>query len=314
MPHASPNLKPTFLRWRIVAMLSGIVFLAHFNRVSISVAANAHFIGPEYPVFGTLMDAVGWQSAFAICGIVLMLFTLAWHRLSTDRPAQQLPGSEAPRSEMSLREVLGLLRNRSLLLLALSYGAIGYVQYLFFYWIEYYFKNVLKVSTSESRTSAFLITTGMAVGMIGGGWIADGLCRTFGRRWGCRAMAFLGMGLGSAFSLLGIATADANYVTLWFALALGSLGLCEGVFWTMAPILEPRRGGLACALVNTGGNGIGMLAPIITPILGLHFGWNSAIFVACLISAIGGILWLGIDETPRSRPEPRTASDHPIVE
>ena len=47
MPHASPNLKPTFLRWRIVAMLSGIVFLAHFNRVSISVAANAHFIGPD---------------------------------------------------------------------------------------------------------------------------------------------------------------------------------------------------------------------------------------------------------------------------
>ena len=40
-------LPPTHVRWRIVALLSGIVFLAHFNRVSISVAANANFIGPD---------------------------------------------------------------------------------------------------------------------------------------------------------------------------------------------------------------------------------------------------------------------------
>ena len=34
--------------------------------------------------------------------------------------------------------------------LTLSYGMLGYVQYLFFYWIEYYFKNELKLPSSQS--------------------------------------------------------------------------------------------------------------------------------------------------------------------
>ena len=37
--------KPTNVRWLIVFLLMGFAFLAHWNRVSISVAANAHFIG-----------------------------------------------------------------------------------------------------------------------------------------------------------------------------------------------------------------------------------------------------------------------------
>src|SRR5262249_9812931 len=39
---------------------------------------------------------------------------------------------------------LGLLRNRSLVLITLSYGAIGYFEYLFFYWMTYYFSKVLQ--------------------------------------------------------------------------------------------------------------------------------------------------------------------------
>ena len=44
-----------------------------------------------------------------------------------------------------MNDVLGLFRNRSLVLLTLSYGAYSYVQYLYFYWIEYYFGKVLKL-------------------------------------------------------------------------------------------------------------------------------------------------------------------------
>ena len=109
------------------------------------------------------------------------------------------------------------------------------------------------------------------------------------------------MSLSAAFSLLGIGTMDPLTVTVYFSLAFFSLGLCEGIFWTTAPILEPRKGGLACALINTGGNGIGMLAPLFTPILGKYFGWNSAIFVACIVCAVGGLLWLGVRQ-PTDKP------------
>ncbi|MEJ7593961.1 MAG: hypothetical protein WKF77_20675, partial [Planctomycetaceae bacterium] len=49
--HQSPartrqSSQPTNIRWLIVAMLMGFTILGHFNRVSITVAAKAKFIGP----------------------------------------------------------------------------------------------------------------------------------------------------------------------------------------------------------------------------------------------------------------------------
>ena len=419
-----PRVKTTNVRWMIVVLLLGFAFLGHFNRVSISVAANEHFIGPgklseeqmgfvysafllvytigmlpggwlidrlgprgtmtamglglgfwsaltgtlgwtglalpalllpllvirglagatsvplhpgeartvslwlplrerstanglvnagalvgialTYPVFGWLMDRVGWPSAFVICGATLMLFAFVWYALSADAPSEhrwlnaaerQLAsegGGPPPRARASLRQALRLLGNRSLVLLTFSYGALSYVQYMFFYWIEYYFSKELKLPVSESRQAAFVVTMAMAVGMAGGGWVSDRLCHWFGLRWGGRAIALVGMGLSAGFSLLGVSNPDPQLVVWCFALALGSLGLCEGIFWTTAPALEKRNGGLACALLNTGGNGVGMLAPILTPLLGLRFGWSTAITVACAICGVGGLLWLGI--------------------
>jgi sugar phosphate permease len=271
-------------------------------------------IALTYPVFGWLMDHVGWPAAFVVCGMALMLFAVVWFVLSADSPEHHPRANKAERAlvnegagtpartRATLREVLGLFQNRNLVLLTLSYGALSYVQYMFFYWIEYYFKNVMKQSVSESREAAFIITMAMAVGMAGGGWVSDRLCRWLGLVWGCRVVAIFGMTLSAVFSVVGVSTSDPREVVWCFSLALGALGLCEGIFWTTAPTLEPRNGALGCALVNTGGNGVGMLAPIITPILGQQFGWTTAIVVACGICAIGGALWLGI--TPVSATGP----------
>jgi MFS transporter, ACS family, D-galactonate transporter len=87
---------------------------------------------------------------------------------------------------------------------------------------------------------------------------------------------------------------DTRLVIAFFALSQAALGMCEGVFWTAAPSVERRNAGLACALMNTGGNAAGMVAPTLTPILGQAFGWTTAIAVACALCAVGGLLWLGV--------------------
>lgn len=262
-------------------------------------------IALTYPVFGRLMDTLGWQAAFVVCGAALFAFALVWHVLSADHPGDHSGTNDAerrlvagtgmaPRTAATLRESLALFRNRSLVLLTLSYGAVGYVQYMFFYWIEFYFNDVLKLSHEQSRENAFVISMAMAVGMACGGWWTDRLCGWLGQGWGSRAVAFLGMGAAVVFSLLGTATDDATRVVWCFALALACLGLCEGAFWTTAPALVPRSGGLASALLNSGGNAIGMLAPIVTPWLGDRYGWGAAIGVACVVCGLGALLWLGI--------------------
>src|SRR5262245_11681280 len=261
MPAPPPGSKPTNVRWLIVVLLMGLVFLAHFNRVCISVAGKQHFIGPDklsevqmgrvysafllvytigmlpggyllgrvgprpamtamgvglgfcaaltgtlgwgglpvpamllpllvirgaagaasvplhpgaaravslwtplrerstanglvtagalvgialtYPVFGALMDRVGWPSAFVVAGAALTAFALPRDALAADDPAGQRGanpaergpvaegGTAPPRTRATPREVLALFGNRSLVLATLSYGALGYVQYMF---------------------------------------------------------------------------------------------------------------------------------------------------------------------------------------
>src|SRR5207237_3365122 len=119
-------------------------------------------IAVTYPLFGALMDWLGWQWAFVASGGALALFAVLWLALSADDPAGHpwanaaeralaAGGGAPPRTRAGLRDFLRLFRNRGLVLLTLSYGAVGYVQYMFFYWIEYYFKNVLGLPTDESR-------------------------------------------------------------------------------------------------------------------------------------------------------------------
>jgi MFS family permease len=420
----TPSSRPTNVRWLIAALLTGIVFLAHFNRVSISVAGTERFIGPggltqeqmglvysafllvytlgmlpggwlidrfgprlalaalgvgfgacaaltgalgfagltvaamwlplvlirglagatsvplhpaaaravslwfplgerstanglvtagalvgialTYPVFGRLMDRLDWPGAFAVSGAALFAFGLVWLALSADHPADHPWANDAerglaagtgtpPRTAATPRECLGLFRNRSLVLLTLSYGAVGYVQYMFFYWVQFYFSDVLKLSKGESRDGAFVVSMAMAVGMLCGGWLTDRLCRWLGHRRGARTMVLAGMGSAVGFSLLGLAAPDPRLVVGCFAAALAVLGLCEGVFWTTAPTLAPRAGGLACAVVNTGGNGVGMLAPVVTPWLAATFDWSAPVIAASVVCGTGAVLWLGID-------------------
>src|SRR5262245_1777272 len=271
-------------------------------------------IAVTYPGFGWLMDRLDWPLAFVLSGAALFVMGLVWSVLAADDPAGHRRANDAerdlaategrvpPRSAATLRDVLGLFRNRSLVLLTLSYGAYSYVQYLYFYWIEYYLKNTLNLPGEKSREAAFTITMAMAVGMAVGGWGADRLGEWLGHRAGRRLVAFTGMGLCAALSLLGVRTTDPQQIVWCFSLAFWALGTCEAIFWTTAAGLEPRNGGLACALLNTGGNGVGMLAPLLTPVIGQAFGWDAAIVVACAVCAVGGLLWLGIaPEAPRAR-------------
>ena len=124
---------------------------------------------------------------------------------------------------------------------------------------------------------------------------------------GCRVVALGGTGLSAGFCLLGIPMTDPQAVVSCFAPARGAPGLCEGIFRTTALALEPRNGGLACAVLNTGGNGIGLLAPIVTPLLGLRHGFDAAVVVACVVCTVGACSGWASGRWRRS--ESRTLND-----
>jgi MFS family permease len=194
------------------------------------------------------------------------------------------------------------LNDRRLWLLTLGYSAVGYFQYLFFYWLHYYFSEVLHMDKAESRLYASLPNLALAAGMLLGGWLADRTARWLPSGAGRTLVPKVGMSLSAVLLVCGVFAHDRFWIVLWFTLSMGLLGLCEASFWTMAIEVGRERGGTAAAIMNTGGNGIGLLAPMITPWVGTHLGWGWGLGLGAVVGFLGALCWFGI--TPRSAGPP----------
>src|SRR5262249_60405107 len=116
-------------------------------------------------------------------------------------------GSRAPAD-------LSILARRDLWLISLSYTAFGYFQYLFFYWMDYYFKDVLHVDKVNARSDSFWITLAQGAGMVLGGLCTDTICRWIGVARGRRLIVMTGMGMGAVGALVAVSVRSELHVML----------------------------------------------------------------------------------------------------
>jgi MFS family permease len=263
----------------------------------------------SHVLFGHLVDAYTWRVAFLITGSFTALLALAWRLYVTDYPSQHrlvnlaelklIGASQGPASAVRT-DWLRLLRNRSLVLLTLSYAAVGYFEYLFNFCSEYYFKNVLEIPETVSRQYSSVTNLAMGAAMPLGGLCSDWLARRCSLRFGRAAVPVAGM-LGSAATLFAATfTRDPHWTMIWFVLANASIGATEGSFWTTAIALGGRWGATAGGIVNTGGNAGGALAPSVTRGLGQLFNnWGPSFYVGSLVCLAGVVLWWWIDPNDR---------------
>jgi MFS family permease len=251
-----------------------------------------------YVVFGWLIDLFDWPRAFLVSAGVTLAVAAVWSVLGADHP----PGAAPPRGRAgpppyAAGEFVALLANRSLLCLTGSYAALGYFQYLFFYWAQFYFEQERRLSKDESRLNSSLLTLAMAAGMVAGGWLSDWGVARLGTRRGLALVPVGGFLLGAVVTVVG-ALAEAPAVVLAsFALAMAAVGSSEGAFWTTAVRLGGRHGGTAAGVLNCGGNAGGLVAPVLTPLLSELFGWKAGLMAAAVVCVAGAALWAGVTAT-----------------
>jgi MFS family permease len=211
-------------------------------------------------------------------------------------PAPLPPANHRDEDAFSARTAgfLALLGNRRLVCLALSYGAVGYFQYLFFYWANYYFEKVLHWSKEASRRNTSLLILAMGAGMVLGGWLADWAIKRLGSRGGLAVVPILGLVVAAATNVVGVFASDSVVILGSLGVAMAAIGACEGPFWTASVRIGGTRGGTAAAILNTGGNGGGLLAPVLTPIMAAAFGWEAALVLASGVCILGAVLWWGV--------------------
>ncbi|RPI85571.1 MAG: MFS transporter, partial [Planctomycetaceae bacterium] len=294
-------------------------------------AAAVGGIAVTYIVFGALMDLFGWPGAFLVSGVATLALTLVWTFVATDRPFQHSLVNHAERELIAAGDparaahtfaaanpgemeagagtatagqqggLIGwILRNRSLVLLSLSYAAYSYYQYLFFYWIQYYFDKIMQLGTEDGRFYATLPNLAMAVGMVSGGWVSDRIQARYGGWFGRAATPFVGMIAGSLLLLAGLARSDLGWVATCFTLSMGCLGLAESSFWVAGTALGRGRGGFSGAFLNTVGNAGGILGTRLSPLFSQYIGWQGGLCLASFVCLVGAALWWWIDPDERS--------------
>jgi MFS family permease len=253
-----------------------------------------------YPIFGWLMDKLDWPLAFVVSGLTLAIYGALWNWMAS--PSLPPPAAHAVSTpEATPHTPWPLLRNGNLWLLATSYAAYGYFQYLFFYWMESYFKEELNVPEVEARWASFWIMLAQGAGMAIGGLSTDFVCQRLGTITGRRVIVMIGMGFGALFGLLGVNVTGQVNVAMCLAISMAALGMCEGVFWTTATDIGGQSRGFAGAFMNTIGNVGGFISPVLSPIMAEQLGWSKTFAVACAIAAIGGLMWFVI--RPPERPD-----------
>ena len=296
------------------------VLMRDRNRVAangIVIAGAVIGVACSEPAFGWLMDQLSWPLAFVVSGCLLMGYSLLWRHITlpiTNGSAWNVLPETSPLTKADSVTDWDVLGNRNLWLLSLSYAAYGYFQYLFFYWMGYYFKSVLHVPRFEARWTTFWITLAMGAGMAAGGLSSHYVCQRLGNAHGRRAIIIFGMGFGAIFGLLGVNVSGQINIAMCLAISMAALGMCEGVFWTTATDIGGKSRGIAGAFMNTGGNVGGLISPFLTPFMAQQLGWPGAITVACVIAALGGAVWFAIRLPEKDQTEVRSLAINPPID
>ena len=102
--------------------------------------------------------------------------------------------------------------------------------------------------------------------------------------------------------LVAVLSSNTHLQIAFFLLSMAAIGGTESSYWAQAIALGRMRGGTSAAIINTGGNFGGLLAPIVTPLIAKHFDWHYGLGMASAVCLGGAALWYWIEVSADSNP------------
>lgn len=238
------------------------------------------------PVFFTwLLGRFEWRTPFLLAAVVPAVLSVVWLSFARDKATPRRDEGAlvtAPKSA----PWLALFTDRNLMLVTYAYGALGYFQYIFFFWMNYYFAEVLhlgEVGSARYTAIMFLVEGAM---MPLGGFVSDRLAKTYGQQFGRRWVPIAGLSLGAAFCCAGTVSGGVLAVAC-FSFAFGLAACCEGPFWATVTEMAGDHVGSASSILNTGAQVGGFFAPVLTPMIAERFGWSWGLYAGVLVVLTG---------------------------
>jgi len=264
------------------------------------------------PLIVALSASWGWQRALLWTALPLAVLTACWAWYGRDIPQQhpsvsarelaELDGGHEPPAPTTLRRCLQLMRQRSLLVLAISYMLANVAFYQLMAAPFLYLTQHRHVSQVDSGWLAMLVPLGAAAGASLGGVLTDRSAARYGLRWGHRLVPLAALPAAAVLLLCGAHAASVPIAVGCFVLAYGCVELNEGPVAAATMQIAQADSMSAFGVINTGGNLAGVL---LYPLLGYLSGrgeWNLAFEVAAVCCLAAAALWLLVRADRRFSP------------
>ena len=298
---AFPNATRSLSRWMLPSERGFAQGVTH---------AGARLGGALTPILVVwLMLHLGWRGPFLIFAGIGIAWAAFWFWYYRDSPQDHSGTNEAERTMIA--EALGsqpgaaerpsvpwrrILTSPQLWLISAMYFCYAYSINIFLTWFPKYLNEVRDFDLAQMGLFASLPLMAGVVGDVVGGWASDRLIHRSGRvTWGRRIVAITGFVTAAIAIPIAVMTQAPLESVAWFALAVFGLELTVGVSWALTLDVGGIFAGSVSAIMNTFGNIGGALAAVITGYI-LHWsGWNAAMYVLAILSAIAAVLFLRID-------------------
>lgn len=265
-------------------------------------------------LFAWMIPRFGWRNSFWLAGAATAMLAAVWAWYARDWPSDHPSNREVEatflRSQNSHQRQAAhtyrktdwrkMLTNRNVVLLALGYGTVSYFEYIFFYWIYYYFREIRRMSQSETSTYTTVIFLAWVVMTPLGGWLSDRVIRVFGKKTGRPIVPASCIFVSALLLFLGTHVSSPLLVSGVLSLSFGLASASDGPFWAATIDAGGENIGAACGVLNTGSNIGGLIAPVLTPFIASLLGWSSALYFGCLVATLGVAIWFFLDATRSS--------------
>lgn len=259
------------------------------------------------PVVAWLMSVFGWQQALIWSSLPMIALIVIWAWYGRDAPSLHPGVSRAELAELATHararvdsriswpRILMLLRNREVLLLALSYLCMNYTFYLISNWTFLYLVQERHVTMMESGWLAAVPPLGSAIGAAAGGAIGSACMKRYGARWGLRIVPLIGLPAGGLLLLAAISAVNAYGAAVALALCFMAIELTEGPYWAAVMNVSRADSMAASGILNTGGNVGGLVATPIVAYFSGHNAWSLPFVLGAALAGVGALLWLIVD-------------------
>lgn len=259
------------------------------------------------PMIASLMLLFGWQLAMVYASLPAIVLVALWGWYGRNSPREHPAVSAAELGELptggvtqidssiGLAKLLRMMGSRNVMLLAFSYLSMNYAFYLLANWCFLYLVQERHFSVLESGWLAIAPAFCSAVAAGLGGGFADALCRRYGVRWGLRLIPLVALPAAGVLLLVAVDTAHPYGAVLALASCFACVELTEGSYWAAVMNVGREDAMAAGGVMNTGGNGGGLVAIPVVAYLSGHKSWHAAFLIGACFSIAGAIAWLGID-------------------